>query len=368
MLSRRALLAGLAATAACRRADGARSEGSATRSLDLDAWAPSPVPLPDDFHRGVNFAHLHRRGLGYGSDRALAQVRRLRADGVNALALNPFAYTRSLTTPDIQWGGDETLTDDDLARQADQIHGEGMRVLMKPHLWSWAFMSGSGNMDIRLDGPGWKEWFEKYTAYAVHYAEIAQRTGCESLCVGLEYTSASRENPGAWAAVAQACRQVYRGPLVYAANWYEEFEIFADWDAFDLIGVNAYFPLSAGDGSEADTTVDALTAAWKPHLDKIEAIAKGKPVIFPEAGYRAVAAATDRPWEEGKGGPDPALQARAYEALLRASTARPWFRGIYWWKWFTDLPGEGDPYVPADQPAERVMAQWFGATSPVGGR
>jgi hypothetical protein len=302
----------------------------------------------------MNFAHLHHRGLGYGSERARVQVERLRGIGVTHLALNPFAYTRSLTSPDIEWGGDGSLTDADLAAQVTQARAAGMSVMMKPHLWSWAFHSGSGNMDITLDASGWTRWFARYTEYAVHYAALAASTGCASFCVGLEYTSATRDNPGAWAAVARACRAVYDGPLVYAANWYQEWEVFADWDAFDFVGVDGYFPL-------AGSTVEDLVQSWQVHLDAIEKVARGRPVLFPEAGYRAVVGTTEKPWSPDSDTPDPDLQARAYEALLRACSARPWFKGVYWWKWFTDLPGEDDPFVPAGQPAEKVLAAWFTA-------
>lgn len=340
-LTRRSFVAGLGALAACRAPPPAPL-----------AWTSAPRALSAGFHRGMNLAHLHRRGWGYGSERAAAQVARLRGLGITHLALNPFAYTRSLSSPEIEWGHDPTLTDDDLRRQADQAHAAGMAVMMKPHLWSWRFLDGSGNGDIQLDAAGWRAWFARYTEYAVHCATVAQAAGCESFCVGLEYASATRENPGAWAAVARACRTVFRGSLLYAANWYQEYEQFADWEAFDLVGVDAYFPL-------AGSTVEELAASWAPHLDAIERVARGKPVVFAEAGYRAVAGATVEPWASRGGAPDPDLQARAYEALLRACSARPWFQGVYWWKWFTDLPGEDDPFVPAGGPAEDVLRAWF---------
>lgn len=352
-LTRRSVLAGLAATACAPRA--ASPDRSAAADAVLDAWEPQPRPLPDGFLRGMNLAHLHRRGYGYGSDRAAAQLAHLAAMGVRDIALNPFAYTRSLTTPTISWGGDPTLTDDDLRRQVEQARALGLRVCMKPHLWSWQYMAGKGNMDITLARDEWPEWFARYTEYAVHFARLAAETGCEGFCVGLEYTGATRANPGAWAKVARACRQVFPGRLTYAANWYEEWEIFADWEAFDVVSVDAYFPLAA-----RTTSVDALVAAWQPHLDAMERALRGRPVVFAEAGYRAVAGATDKPWEEPDGAPDPGLQARGYEALLRACTARPWFAGVYWWKWFTDVPGEADAFLPAGNPAERVIAAWFG--------
>lgn len=364
-LTRRSLLQGVTAGGALASV-GVLGGALRARPPAPTAWTIQPRPLPDGFVRGMNLAHLHHRGYGYGSERALAQVRRLKSLGVTSIAVNPFAYTRSLTAPTIAWGGDTSLTDDDLRRQIDQAHAEGLAVMMKPHLWSWQFLDGSGNGDIALDAEGWRTWFARYTEYVVHYATVAQESACEHLCVGLEYASATRDNPGAWAAVAQGCRAVYSGPLTYAANWWQEFEQFQDWDAFDLVGIDAYFPLSGADApthpasGAADTGVEALVAAWQPWLDAIERVCKGRPVIFPEAGYRAIGRATDRPWEEGRGDADPDLQARAYEALLRACTARPWFRGVFWWKWFTDLPGEGDPFLPADQPAEQVLAAWFG--------
>lgn len=246
------------------------------------------------------------------------------------------------------------MTDEDVRAEIANLRAIGMEVTLKPHLWAWSFAAGKGNGDISLDAAGWVEWFRQYTEFALHYAKMAGETGCSHYCIGLEYTSATRHNPGAWAKVADACRTVYGGKLLYAANWYEEYEIFADWDAFDLVGVNAYFPLTGG-------TVDSLVASWTPHLDRIEKIAKGKPVVFPEAGYRAVKAGTEKPWDPGTAPLDLDVQARGYEALFRACTARTWFGGIWWWKWFTDLPGEMDLYVPAGMPAESVLSGWFGA-------
>lgn len=312
---------------------------------------PLPTPLVASFRRGMNLAHQHVRGAGYGSEAAGRALDALVAFGVKDVALNPFAYTPTLGSSDIRWGGDATLTDDDLRRQIEQAHQRGMRVLMKPHLWSGSFWTGAGNPDIALDTDGWARWFEGWTRYAVHHARLAKETGCEELCVGLEFTKATTENPGAWAAVAQACRAVYDGRLSYAANWYEEYSRFTDWAAFDVVGINAYFPL-------VGTQVQELVAAWDVHLDAIERATGGRPVVFPEAGYRAVAASTERPWETGGGTPDLELQARAYEALLRAASKRSWFEGVYWWKWFTADGPDEDVFVPAG-PAQAVLRAWF---------
>jgi hypothetical protein len=84
-------------------------------------------------------------------------------------------------------------------------------------------------------------------------------------------------------------------------------------------------------------------------------------VLFTEAGLPAVQGAAARPWDAGLSGQaDPALQARAYTALLAAAGPQPWFRGVYWWKWFTDDAGpERDAYCPMGQPAEDVLRRWW---------
>ena len=363
-----ALAGGMGGSAGLAACSGAATAGGGFAGFS--SFASQPKDLGVAFVRGMNLAHLHTRGWGYGSERSKVQAARLYDLGVRNVALNPFAYTRSLSRPEIEWGGDSTMTDDDLRAEVANLRGRGMDVTMKPHLWAWSFVAGKGNGDIALDPAGWTEWFRKYTQFAVHYATLAAQTGCSHYCVGLEYTSATRNNPGAWAKVADQCRKVFGGTLLYAANWYEEYEIFSDWDAFDLVGVNAYFPL-------VGNSVEGLVGSWQPHLDRIEKIARGKPVVFPEAGYRAVTAGTERPWDPGNSPLDLDVQERGYEALFRACSARAWFGGIWWWKWFTDLPGEGDLYVPAEMPAEAVLSGWFragvgaagaasGAVNPVG--
>lgn len=342
-LTRRGLLGGTAASAlvaACARPAAPEAP-----------WQPQPLPLRPDLRWGFNFAHQHVRGRGYGSPPAAAALDEQVALGMRDLALNPFGYAPSLGSTDLRWGDDPTMTDDDLRRQAEAAQSRGLRLLMKPHLWSPSHWGGAGNMDIRLDAAGWARWFEAYAAFVSHYARLAQEIGCEGLCVGLEYTQASLENPGAWAQVAAACRTHFKGRLCYAANWFAEFEHFADWAAFDCAAVDAYFPLEG-------QTVAELVTSWQPHLDLLEKA--GKTVIFTEAGYRAVEDGHREPWSPASSRPDPALQARAYEALLRAAVARPWFGGVYWWKWFTAAGPDDDSFVP-QSPARAVLRAWSAA-------
>jgi len=377
MTSRRALLSGAAASLGLGAVGAAawwvpRSESAdgppvprppARPGISLAPPAAGPVAMPTGSHRGVNLAHLHRSDRGYGSAASARQLARLAALGVTHVALTPFGYLGALDDVNLRWGSDldRTLSDEALLAEARAARALGLRVTLKPHIWSRAFYTrGQSRQDIRprdRDG-GWPAWFDQYTAFARHYAALAARMDASLYVVGLEYLRATAENPGAWAEVAAACRSVYAGPLTYAANWWREAELFADWSAFDLIGVNAYPPLS----DAADPDRAALVAGWQPFLRSMGALARefDKPVVFCEAGLAALQGAAAEPWSNAQGGaPDPALQARAYDALLAAAVPQPWFRGVYWWKWFTDEAGEDDPYSPMGQPAEAVVRAWW---------
>ena len=110
--------------------------------------------------------------------------------------------------------------------------------------------------------------------------------------------------------------------------------------------------------------VAAMVEGWTEPLKVLAALSvkHARPVLFLEAGYRAVAEAAARPWEQSGGGAaDPALQARAYEALLAAIAEKAWVEGVYWWKSFTDAEHrEDDAYYPLGMPAEGVISRWWG--------
>lgn len=354
-LNRRAVLAGIGVwpLVGCRSAAG-----------DEPA-PPTPIaptrPRPG-FHAGMSLAHVHRgkRGeLGYGSPACLETLRSLKALGVTHISATPFGYQRALEDTAIVYGADSSLPDGSLLALAEQARGLGLAVCLKPHIWSNAFWRGDASRQDIDPGSeaGWRAWFQSYTAFAVHYAALAERMGAEVYCVGLEYLKATEQNPGAWAAVAEACRRVYGGALTYAANWWREVEIFADWSAYDFIGVNAYPPLT----EHPDPDLQALVAGWDAHLDLLERVHRGngeRPVLVTEAGICATSGAAARPWDQGhRGAHDPELQARTYEALLHAGGRRPWLAGVYFWKVMTD-PRASDIYQPTVE-AREVLQRWW---------
>jgi hypothetical protein len=326
-----------------------------------------PAPhLAPDFQRGVNHAHIHRRGHGYGSDASAAELARLKGLGVNCIAITPFAFQPGATANEIRgFTGhtDRSLTDEDLAGEIAHAHQLGLRVTLKPHLWSRDFWNGDEwQGSIRqLTTADHARWWASYRQFALHYAGVAESAHADLFCIGTELVGMTTEHPEEWRELIGAIRQVYHGPLTYAGHSGREFDQIKFWDALDFIGISAYFPLDAPVGA----SVNQLVAAWRPHRRRIEQVQARfrRPVLFMELGYRAVADCHQKPWVYTGGKADDAAQARAFEAVFRAFAGATWWKGTYIWKTFTDPAltdgDDGTDYELRGRPAEEVLRRWY---------
>ncbi|MDX1683090.1 MAG: hypothetical protein R3336_08220, partial [Phycisphaeraceae bacterium] len=112
---------------------------------------------------GVNFAHVHRRGHGYGSEPAGKALDRLKQLSVNWIAVTPFAYQPTADSDQLRGfpgrpgdsgffkGLDPTLSNADLARQIRQAHQRNIAVMLKPHVWSNDFWGGKDQWHGTVD-------------------------------------------------------------------------------------------------------------------------------------------------------------------------------------------------------------------------
>jgi hypothetical protein len=269
--------------------------------------------------------------------------------------------------------GDRSLNDSDLAAEIASAHRLGIKVTLKPHLWSNDFWSGNawhGTVN-QITPERHASWWRSYRAFALHYARLAESAGADLYCIGTELVEMTTRYPDEWRALIGDIRKQYHGKLSYAAHWDRELDSIAFWDALDYVGITAYFPLNLPDSA----SVEDLVATWRPAHDRIAGIAgrSGRPVLFLEAGYRPVAGTYREPWLYEGGTPDLAAQARAYEAMFRAFSGDGWWRGVYIWKTFTDpqrahREGEDMGFAFRGLPAETVLARWFTAREEGGGR
>jgi hypothetical protein len=289
-----------------------------------------------------------------------ASLERLRKLGVDAISLTPFGFQWSASSDTIRinehWGESDAA----LAAAAKQAHALGMRVMLKPHIW---IRGGTWIGDQQLpDEAAWTRWFASYQAFILHYAELAEREKMESLAVGTELKRASQHDRMRWEMLIKAVRAAYRGRLTYAANW-DEAEHVVFWDLVDEVGVQEYQPPTDKRGA----TLADLRAGWRPILARLDALAARtrKPIVLTEIGYRAMSDAALQPASWPESTPDAkfdgAAQADCYRAAFESLRGRPWLRGIYVWKWFSDSQDESGPtdFSPAGKPAEKVLHEYY---------
>lgn len=252
-----------------------------------------------------------------------------------------------------------TVSDDRLERAIALARKYRLKVFLTPHL----YLPNDSRSTIRPDDRG--AWFASYTTFISHYAAMAQRLGVEQFAVGSELASISDDRPG-WLQVIREVRARYHGTVLYAAEP-EEAERVPFWDALDVIGIDAYYPLSTA----PTTDVSVLQKAWEPIRAAMAAGAAryDRKILFTEAGYTSQEGTTMRPndwtlgtpgWTLGK--PSEREQAAAYQALLATFSNQPWWEGVYWWVW-NALPDDGSDhatnYSPRGKAAERVIREWW---------
>jgi hypothetical protein len=336
----------------------ARSGERQARMSQPRPWRPS-----DGFQAGVCLAHAVRLSGGYLSAACGRELAKLRELGAGWVSITPFGYLPAAESPEIipeTDAGPDGESDEAVCEAAARARALGLRVWLKPHLWTRGFV---GVLEF---GPaGWPRFFDRYREFILHYALLAQRERIDGLVVGHELTSAALGHPDRWRALIAEVRRVYSGTLTYGANWGEEVRGIRFWDALDLVGVSFYTPLA--DVPSRD--VPALAARARKGLGELKAVGAraGRPVLIVEAGYAPQSAAAVRPWEERGGSRDLETQRACYDALVRALETETWIAGVFWWKWFSSdaVGGAGDgSYTPRGKPAEAVMtrafAEWVG--------
>lgn len=241
-------------------------------------------------------------------------------------------------------------------------HQNGLNVMLKPQLWmhnSWV-----GALDFETDEE-WRSWEQGYRDYILTFAEIAQRNNVAIFCVGTEFKIAAVKREKFWRELIEDIRKVYSGYLTYCANW-DEYPKMPFWDALDIIGVSAYFPLSENE----TPSVDHLRSKWKPiksDLKKFSARYK-KQILFTEYGYLSVDGCAGKTWELEKRRrqipQNEMAQSNSFEALYATFCDESFWAGGFMWKWYPNgrvRPGfrEHD-YTPQGKVAEKTISKWYG--------
>ena len=321
---------------------------------------PARRPLPEGFLRGLSYAMTNTIDGGYVAPASLATLKRLKDLSVNSVAVMPYGFARETTSDRILFvhRSPRGETDEAIARAVTDARSLGMTAMVKPQLWvgGGAFVG-----DIAMpDDRAWKSWFDSYRRFIVHHAVVAEASGASIYCVGTELSRAE-EREKEWRELIAAARLGTGAAMVYGVNWAANAPRVTFWDVLDAIGVDFYDPLSKDEKTKDAALEEGVRRAARPVAEL--AGRAGKPVLFTEAGYPSVRGAWVAPHEadsrRAAGGED---AARAIAAVYRALGKESWWKGVYWWKAFSDgkaaAAGERSFNV-LGTPAEKAIADGY---------
>ncbi|BBF44142.1 hypothetical protein lbkm_2830 [Lachnospiraceae bacterium KM106-2] len=303
----------------------------------------------------------------FRTEEALQSQQSLIELGVNWVCIPIKIQQKRYNATEILFDYNEDVTDKDIEFIVKRFHDQGVKVCLKPTI---SCMDGvwHGFIDFPDQLVGgtdeyWKRWFRSYTNFIRHYAEIAQDSGCEMLCVGSELVGTERKERY-WRSLLDEVRTIYDGPLVYACDFKKSKEL--RWlDGVDYVGINEYDPVAKYPGD----TMENMQSEWERIAEKVEEKSKllKKPVLFMESGCRSARGCAkfpadtthmQYPFDEDE-------QANFYESCLEVFMKKEWFAGIFFKEWNTKIyqskaaASEDKSYNVHKKLSEKVIRKWF---------
>jgi len=282
-----------------------------------------------------------------------------------------------------------TLSDTEVKEIISKAKQNNIKVVLKPHVDPIDFGMIGGSSRGSLSPNNWDIWFESYTDFIIHYANIAEETGVDLLVIGTELDTATMPNNSVaprdatdrWREIITKIRQHYSGPLTYSVSIHGDNSGPSNikfWDALDFIGVEPYFGVT----EKNNATIQEMKQGFDNNLDEyVKPLYEqyGKPVILTETNCYSfngvnrdpIAAIIQQISTQASSVNDLPLdhqeQADYFEALFQSIESKEWITGIYWWAWYLDsslessdvwqLTDKFDPFVR--KIAGQVLKKWY---------
>lgn len=272
--------------------------------------------------------------------------------GANWTAIALSALQATAHSTEIPYWETPTVSDEEVKCAISKAKSLQLKVCLKPIVncadGTWRAHINFFDKDVPCE-PKWSEWFSSYTKFILHYAAIAEETGCEMFCIGCELVQTDRRETE-WRTLIAEVRKVYSGILTYNCDKYQEDNV-TWWDALDVISSSGYYP--AND--------------WEAQLDRIENVVRSqnKPFFFMEAGCpsRSGSAAIPNDWTL-KGEPSQEEQSKFYQAMFQGCDRRDWVQGFMLWDWPTHLypiheAEQNDDYCMYGKQAAGIINEYF---------
>ena len=292
-------------------------------------------------------------GREWGTEMMTGALRELEPLGVEWISIHPYARIERSGEVRFKKAADSPY----LAAAVQRVAAEKVGLFWLPHLAYWGSFEWRGAIEFGQDQAAWRRFFDGYRDFIVDQAIFAEQHGVRLFAVGIEY-DATLEHEAEWRRILAAVRAVYSGVVVYAANW-DRVAAVPFWDAVDVIGVQAYFPL----GAEPYPSREAIEKGWQQPLAQLRELSGrfGKPVLFTEIGYDLAAQAAREPWLPATADTpeNRALRRRLIEAALAGLEKEPFLLGLFWWKWIPGRPAHDPDFKMEDGDARELLARYW---------
>ena len=305
-----------------------------------------------EYIKGVTFAPFISKGKLMTKETLASFETMLKRVGANFIIIVPNGLQDTPQSERIDFTSEATMSDEELEAFIDYAHSKGVRVALKPTAncrnGTWRAHIGFFEEDVPCE-PKWCNWFESYSEFQHHFAEIAERKRCEMFIAGCEMVQ-SEHRETEWRQVISNIRDAYSGAVSYNTDKYQEHNV-KWWDAVDVISSSGYYPIND----------------FERQLDRIENVVKkyNKPFFFAECGCMSTFGSNLVPnnWAV-RGEYDGSGQADWYRTLFSACEKRDWVNGFAIWDWrdrlYPETHAEDDKgYAIYAKPAEKIVREFY---------
>jgi hypothetical protein len=273
------------------------------------------------FINGITFGPFAPKGSFETAEARESLLQMKERTGADFVIFAPAGVQATSHSEEIDYTGDMTLGDQELIDIILFAKSIGLRVAIKPTVncldQTWRAFINFFDIEVHCE-PKWSNWFCSYTAFQLHFAEIAEKTGCEMFIAGCEMVMTERRE-SEWRKLIADIRGVFTGLVSYNTDKYQEGHV-NWWDCVDVISSSGYYPITD----------------WDRELDRIEAIVKqyNKPFFFAETGCMSATGSSKVPNDWNcSGDANPEEQAQWYQVMFEKSSARDWVGGYGLWDW-----------------------------------
>lgn len=304
--------------------------------------------------RGVIIS-THTDGSDWSSPAMRSTMEDIRELGADWVSIHPYGWIRANGAVRFhEFNPDHPPAY--IVRPIEDAHALGLKILIKPHIGYWGSpFSHRGAIHFRSE-VAWDRFFGDYKRWITHLAEACR--GADAFVVGTELDS-TLEHEDRWRDVIAEVRKRTRMPLTYAANW-SSYRNVAFWDALDVIGIQAYFPLT----EHPDPDSMSIVSGWESVMTELRDFAHGqnRKIAFTELGYNRSYAAPVEPWAYRVDGNDAErVQVRCLRIALQAVEREPTVVAVFLWKWFPNPYPVGRNFQLATPGMRRAIAEIWGS-------